>query len=258
MGVKITSGRYIWVIVLLGVILTFAVLETLGGDRVEPMIFAVMILMFLTVGIAVPLAMFLGSTHEKLFMRILRRIFACLWLYGILGFAGTALVAVTGPMLPQFSFKWPIGYAGGVVRDPSDNYIVFHMPSARVQIYDPNKNFVRGWFVKSCGGHGTVNLTQSGNIEIYTSRGHKFYTFTFDGALIAERPSEIPSGDAALSTHVTSEFFPIPFFLWPFAHPLISWSLFAVGLAGLGALDKKKGKKKRKKAPKATPDIGQQ
>jgi hypothetical protein len=72
-------------------------------------------------------------------------------LIGASGFFAAALSAVGIFKLPS-SREWPAGYVSGVVTTPDGKYIVPLVPSGRVQLYDSQWHFIRGWNVDAGGG----------------------------------------------------------------------------------------------------------
>jgi hypothetical protein len=156
-------------------------------------------------------------------------------LVGASGFFAAALSASGVLRLPT-SFEWPAGYVSGVVRAADGDYIVPLIPSGRIQLYDPNWHFIRGWQVDAEGGEFKVQGSPDGMIEVFTARGEHHYSFTKDGLLIA-------------STRVLPELFyrlpkarsvtvPTSPLSWIFSSPFISWGVMAIGFAGVAILKK--------------------
>src|SRR2546423_1685308 len=78
----------------------------------------------------------------------IRIIGAILMIYAVAGFFGAGFSACGG-LDWLGSFEWPIGYTSGVSRTPSGDLVVPHDPSGRLQIYDGDRRFLRGWRVGS-------------------------------------------------------------------------------------------------------------
>jgi hypothetical protein len=157
-------------------------------------------------------------------------------LVGAIGFFGAGLSA-SGALnwLPQ-SFEWPVGYADGVVSTPDGEHIVPLIGSNRIQIYDSDWHFLRGWHVDALGG--TFKLLASGNdrVEVITSRGEWHITYMLHGTLITRVNYSHASYD---SFPDSGQRFAVPthWWLWPFAGPFYSWTTLMLGMLILAGLN---------------------
>jgi hypothetical protein len=156
-------------------------------------------------------------------------------LIGASGFFAAALSAGGVLKLPT-SREWPAGYVSGVVTAPDGKYIVPLVPSGRVQLYDPQWHFIRGWNVDAGGGDFKVQYSPDGLIEVFTARGARHYSFTEDGHLVAparilpETFSSLPRGETVVV--------PTPPLLWIFSSPFLSMGAVVIGSIGLASLKK--------------------
>jgi hypothetical protein len=156
-------------------------------------------------------------------------------LIGASGFFAAGLSAVGVLKLPT-SREWPAGYVSGVVTAVDGKYIVPLVPSGRVQLYDSQWRFIRGWNVDALGGDFKVQCSQDGVIEVFTARGAHHYSFAEDGHLIASTTilpevfSAIPKGQSVVV--------PTSPLLWVFSSPFLSWGLMVIGFAGMAILKK--------------------
>jgi hypothetical protein len=156
-------------------------------------------------------------------------------LVGAGGFFASALSATGIIKLPS-SYEWPVGYVRGVVTTADGKHIVPLMPSGRLQIYDTQWHFMRGWNVDAGGGDFKVECSSDGRIEVFTARGERHYSFTEDGHLVAstrilpETFASLPSDDSVVV--------PTPPLLWVFSSPFLSWGLAVIGFVGLAILKK--------------------
>jgi hypothetical protein len=161
-------------------------------------------------------------------------------LAGAGGFFAQMLSAV-GLLKVSTSREWPAGYVSGIARTADGKYIVPLVPSGRVQLYDSQWHFLRGWHVDAEGGDFKVQCLTDGAIEVFTERGEHHYSFAEDGRLIAStrRSSEtyslLPKGQSAVVR--TSPF------LWMFSSPLLSWAVALIGFAGTAILRKMRREK---------------
>jgi hypothetical protein len=147
---------------------------------------------------------------------------------GAIGFFGLSVSAAGGlNWLPQ-SFEWPVGYASGVVTGSGGLHVVPLNAPGRIQLYDANWHFIRGWTVDVGGQAFKVQISHDGQIEVFGTRKNKFYTL--QGQLVRSEPvpesvdtyNAIPDG--------TSCFVPTPIWLWVFAGPFASWLSMVVGV----------------------------
>jgi hypothetical protein len=162
-------------------------------------------------------------------------ILSILVLIGGGGFFAAGLSA-TGVIKLPASREWPAGYVSGVVTTGHGDYIVPLVPSGRVQLYDAQWHFIRGWNVDAAGGDFKVEYSPDALIEVFTARGNHHYSFTGEGRLIVparilpETFASLPRGDSVVV--------PTSPLLWVFSSPFLSWGVAVIGFIGLAALKK--------------------
>ena len=152
---------------------------------------------------------------------------------GLAGVLASDLSAFGLVRLPS-SCEWPAGYVRGVITTPGGKHVVPLWPSGRVQIYDSQWHFVRGWNVDAWGGVFEVQCSSDGMIEVLTARGDRLYRFTEEGQLISSLPLERP-----ISLWITSGrpvIVRTPLALWVFSSPILSGAVAIIGFVGLEAL----------------------
>jgi len=162
---------------------------------------------------------------------------------GALGFFGSFISASGGLNWLPPSFEWPVGRATGVVSTKDHFFVVPHTPSGRVQVYDRNWKFVRGWHVDAGGGTFQLKTSETGQVEVITSRGEWHYIFDLSGKLLSKQHYS-PVSYAALEKEGQSHLVPTAPWLWVFSSPFYSWLSAIAGLGlfiAVGKLSRKKG-----------------
>jgi hypothetical protein len=150
-------------------------------------------------------------------------------LVGLFGFAGFFVQMLSGEGIVKLpmSYEWPAGYVTNVVATADNRYVVPIVPSGRVQLYDSNWHFLRGWNVDALGGDFKVAANSPGTVEVFTARGQHHYTFAENGELISSSP--LTESYYSLPNSGRSEVVSTPLLLWPLSNPFIS---VAVGTLG--------------------------
>jgi hypothetical protein len=171
--------------------------------------------------------------HPKI--RWILAFFGLLIMLGAGGFFAAALSASAVLKFPN-SFEWPAGYVRGVATTADGKYIVPLVPSGRVQIYDRQWRFIRGWHVDAEGGVFRVACSENGLVDVYTARGQHHYTFTENGDLVSTRTLSEPFDSKGSS----DEWVVVPTspLLWVFSSPFLSWAVAVVGMAGFAMVKK--------------------
>jgi len=112
-----------------------------------------------------------------------------------------------------------------------------HTPSNRVQVYDRDWRFVRGWYVDAGGGTFTLRTSGSNQVEVITSRGQWHYTFDLQGKLLSKE--HYTSGTyGSFRGQGESHTVPTAPWLWVFTSPGYSWLAAAAGMGLLAAANK--------------------
>jgi hypothetical protein len=161
-------------------------------------------------------------------------LFALMMAVGAIGFFGAGAAAVGSLKLPK-SFEWPAGYVRGVCTLTSGNRVVPLEPVGRIQLYDPQWRFLRGWQVGASGGSFNV-VCGDDSLEVFTARGRRHFVFDESGSLLSTsdytaRPDRgLPSGP-----YIVVPTRPIG---WIFSSPFFTWSTALLGVGGLVLLRK--------------------
>jgi hypothetical protein len=150
------------------------------------------------------------------------------------GFFAAGLSAMGVVTLPD-SFEWPSGYVRGVVQTQDGKYVVPHIPAGRVQLYDSQWRFIRGWHVDASGGDFSVACLPTGEIVVFTARGNQRLSFTENGKLILA--TTLPKSFVRPQPE-RSMVVPTSPLLWIFSSPFLSWGVALIGMAGLWAAKK--------------------
>jgi hypothetical protein len=156
-------------------------------------------------------------------------------LTGFGGFFAAGLTAEGIFRLPN-SFEWPAGYVDGIESLPDGKYVVPLEPSGRLQIYDANWHFLRGWQVDAHAGGFWVECPPDGYIEVYTNRGSHHYTYTANGDLLSSQT--YTQGSNLPPEHGPYTVVPTGALGWIFSSPFISWAVGVLGFIGLALVKK--------------------
>jgi hypothetical protein len=162
------------------------------------------------------------------------------WLMCFLIFIGgggclSSALSAMGPLKLPASYEWPAGYVRGVVTTPDGKYIVPLWAAGRIQVYDSQLRFRHGWNVDAWGGPFRLRCPTNGVIEVYPLRGELRYSFTDEGQLISSERDELPGPPLPKGQSLVVPTHPL---LWIFSSPILSGAVAAIGLAGLGALNR--------------------
>jgi hypothetical protein len=110
--------------------------------------------------------------------------------YGVLGFLG-AFLSATG-RLPWRSedTAFPMGRVDGAVIDADGLIYCPSPPWGRIQLYDRDKRFIRGWFVNAFGGVFRIHVNAQNHLEVATARRRMLYVFDREGHLLSSASYE--------------------------------------------------------------------
>jgi hypothetical protein len=130
------------------------------------------------------------------------------------------MVSASGALdwLPP-SFEWPFGYAD-VLTLPNGIHIAAHMPSSRIQVYDGDWRFLRGWHVRAYAGFFKLLSADENHVELITQRQSRQLIFSLHGHLVFDGPS--PLEYSAVTGITESQRVPTPWLLLPFSNPFFS------------------------------------
>lgn len=126
------------------------------------------------------------------------------------------------------STDWPVGYSTEYARTSTGMYAVPHESVGRVQVYDAQKQFLRGWNIDANGGAISVAVTPQDQIEVRTARTRNLLLFAIDGSLVASAPLD-PSA-RLINSHAPLAWFPTWIWEWPFASQGFAFCTLLLGL----------------------------
>jgi hypothetical protein len=142
-----------------------------------------------------------------------------------------AMVGFFAPLLANFgvlnrwgSYEWPVGYAYYVMEARDGTIVVLQSLAARVQIYNSNLHFLRGW--PASGQVGFVQTT-SGEIEIHEINRLHETVYNLDHQLLWQKDYssrellphlQVPWGQG--------RWIPTKWWLWPYSSPAYAWLFF--------------------------------
>lgn len=151
---------------------------------------------------------------------------------GLVGFLGSAASA-TGQLnwLPP-SFEWPVGTVSNAVTTKDGLNIVPNVPSGRIQIYDADWKFLRGWPIEAGGGVFKLFLREEGRIHVATARGRRHLVYSLDGDLMSNSSCE-PNSFNSFPDQGRKATVPTSLWLWPMSNPAVSWAFGFFGMVFL-------------------------
>jgi hypothetical protein len=157
---------------------------------------------------------------------------AFLMAYGIFAFFGQA----GGLWFLGDSAEWPVLGTEDAVENARGEQFVPLVASGRIQVYDREGKFLRGWSVPTSGGAFKLHATKEGNLDVFMARGDRHLVFAADGTLLSdghyrgEDYDRLPAGPSCRVEHSAA------WYLWPLTNPALAMLPGVVGLLGLGLL----------------------
>lgn len=141
---------------------------------------------------------------------------------------------------------WPMGRADQVIQIADGRRIAVNTAASRIQIYDREWNFIRGWVVNAGGGTFKVQVRPEGTLEVRTARGSSRYVFNLEGGEL-ESGASPHSEFAGFPATGGPGYVPTPRWLMPFSSPIIAWIVAAIGMIFLACIDPKRFPWRRKR-----------
>lgn len=132
---------------------------------------------------------------KKRALRVLARLLLAVGLFsvlaGILGFGSGFVLSFGGAGLVPAGVQLPLSEPEAVVVLPDGRVLVGLMFYGRVQEYDADGTFRRGWFVPSTqGGHFLMRRGRDGTLEALTLRSNILHCFSETGELLSSTPNQ--------------------------------------------------------------------
>src|SRR5262245_14666991 len=103
--------------------------------------------------------------------RTLHRLGQALTAFGAAAFLGTFLLPAAGAWLD--AVELPTLFETTTIALPDGGRVTATMPTQRVQRYDADGKFHRGWFVDAKGGRFGIGLTKDARVAVCTGRGRQ-------------------------------------------------------------------------------------
>jgi hypothetical protein len=174
---------------------------------------------------------FHGVWNSGKLSTLLWSIFALLFLVGFLGFFAQCSLNA-GAFLPA-NVEWPVRWAENAVPLQDGSFAVSLKAVSRVQIYDGQWRFVRGWQVPVFGKPFRLDEMLDGSIRVINRRQQSSF-YSEGGQLLevknlAPRDQNEPIGALPLDLPVSMTTNPL---LLLFASPFASWGMAAFGALG--------------------------
>lgn len=182
---------------------------------------------------------------------------AILLLIGTIGWFSLGL----GFVKPNLhGIELPLSRLNDIAVDSKDNIYCSSEAYNRVQIYDKNGKFIRGWFLNSGGGSFQIDIDERDQIHVGTARGKRHYIYDLNGRLVKQVESPgyykellnknvsyckdkqghtydiqplsniYPRVVKIAGPREKTTFISTPIYKWLFMAPFPAWILFAVGM----------------------------
>lgn len=188
---------------------------------------------------------------------------SALLLLGCVGWFGGALTLIHKPAWISSNTQLPLGDLQSVALDSQGRIYCGLGFYSRIQVYDNQGRFLRGWWVDAGGGMLRFHVAEGDRLEVEAVRRDRVFTFDPNGHLIEsnqetetqrevfDRRDQLAAADARGRTfairnrlfwpHVVREdqagqttVVSTPWYLWPIMGPFPAWIFCAVGIVTLG------------------------
>ena len=211
------------------------------------------LLLLLTFGV---FGLLLGGLMIVLSVRVPKRFFTAefdlgwrrgpLFLGGVMFVVGVIALVVPPVWLELLSEtdEYPVGRAQSLITTQNGLRVVATNVGARLQVYDAEWNFLRGWdFDSHAGSNVALRPLANDEFEVLTLKGSRRYAYNTNGELIST--GTYPWEEFATSSG-KSAVVPTPWWLWVFtSHEY--WMVLCAGGFALFALACWGGKRGREK-----------
>jgi hypothetical protein len=180
----------------------------------------------------------LEAVQKKRKPIVLACVVAVLFAYGWTAFVVQALGACGGLPFLGDKFEWPIFFTSGTVEDSLGQRYVPHTAAGRIQMYDREGKFLRGWFVDAGGRVFKLHVTEDDELEVFIARGDWHLVFAADGSLLREGPYAGESYDALPVGPYCEITLAVPWYLFPLTSPFVAWLTGVAGMVGMVLFNK--------------------
>lgn len=189
--------------------------------------------MFAIVGPLGALGFVLEAVQKKRKAIVLACVVAVLFAYGWAAFVVQGLGACGGLSFLGEAFEWPIFFTSGTVEDSLGRRYVPHTRAGRIQVYDSEGNFLRGWFLNTGGGVFKLHVTEDDELEVFIASGDRHLVFAADGSLLREGHYPGESYDVLPVGPYCEISLTVPWYLFPLTSPVVAWLVVVMGITGM-------------------------
>ncbi len=177
------------------------------------------------------------------------------FLLGAVGWFGGALFG-GGLLSVPVHFEVPLGELEGIAVDSKGRVYCGASFYGRVQVYDREGRFLRGWSADASGGAFRIKVDEDDRVHVATARGGLHWIWDREGRLIhkAEDPSQFEAFPASATTDRSGNRYEIrgrslfprvvrtdaegrqcvmiatPWYLWIIQGPFPAWIFFFLGM----------------------------
>ena len=122
---------------------------------------------------------------------LVRGVAALLLVLGGVGWFGGAFAMLTRPEWLSGRVELPLGDLSGIAVDGQGRIYCGSPFYGRVQVYDADGRFLRGWFVDAGGGAFRLRVSPADELEVAAPRGSMYFRFDAEGNVLEEE-ADVP------------------------------------------------------------------
>ena len=178
------------------------------------------------------------------------------FVYGALAFGVPAFIGAVQPTGIGARTELPMGWVENAFVDRDGTIYCASTPWSRVQVYNRDKRFLRGWFVDASGAL-MIRLDADGHVRVLAARnpGREFVFDTQGQRLWTESYAVRKLHDCEIAEDFVT--IPTSWYLLPFAHPELGWLVCFLGMAMIIVTSKRRVRHRQQRAVQCSSAFAQ-